>query len=97
MEYKLCDWTCHRIEALTADQRLALAQRIAGNLMQNRVLLGRFLLVIKRTESYENCGASSVIHDASLQLGLEERESREVLLVAQRLESLPALTERRGI
>ncbi len=50
--------------------------------MQNRVLLGRFRLEIKRTESYQNCGASSVIHYASLQLGQEERESREVSLVA---------------
>jgi len=93
MEMQLRDWSCERIQALSAEQRLALTNRAAGKLLQSKVLLGRCLLVMQRLRSYEEAGSSSVQHYATLELGIDEREVREALLVATRLEILPVLTE----
>ena len=47
------------------------------------------MLAVHLTKSYQQVGSSSVHQYARLELSLEERESRELLLVAQRLAPLP--------
>ena len=92
-EFSLEKWTSERIQKLARDQQLAFARWVSSNLVHCRVLQGRALLAIQRSRAYEECGASSVLHFASMNLALEPREARDLLRVAQRLERLPVLTE----
>ena len=90
---KLSDWTCERIQSLGLQQQLDLARQLSSNLLQSRVLLGRCLLTMERNRAYEEVGNSSLMHYALLELGLDERETRETLRVARKLEGLPLLTD----
>lgn len=89
MRFHLNEWTCERIAELPLAQRFALAGQAASRLLESKILLARCLLAIFYTKAYRHLGSSSVHQYARLELSLEERESRELLLVAQRLESLP--------
>ncbi len=89
MRFHLNEWTCERIAELPLSQRFALAGQAAARLLEYKLLLARCLLAIFYTKAYRHLGSSSVHQYARLELGLEERESRELVLVAQRLEQLP--------
>ena len=68
-----------------------LARKAVGSLSRFRVLTGRLLLAIHRSEAYLEHGCSSGIHFAVNHLGLAKKEAVRLVLVARELESLPHL------
>lgn len=68
-----------------------LARKAVGSLSRYRVLTGRVLLAIQRSEAYWEHGCNSGIHFAVNQLGLSKKEAVRLVLVARELESLPHL------
>ena len=85
---------------LTTTQLLALgshavdqlARSALGTLTSYRLLLGRCLLAIERSQSYLEFGCSSAVHYAVSQLGLSAQNARATLRVTRQLEDLPLLT-----
>ena len=86
-------WTSQRLERLPDWKLDRLARRAAGVLAQSRLLVGRCLLAIDRSQMYERYGCSCMVHYACLSMGLSAQEARELRRVAERLENLPLLTE----
>ncbi|MBX3172309.1 MAG: HNH endonuclease [Candidatus Eremiobacteraeota bacterium] len=70
-----------------------LARKSAGTVTRYRVLLGRLLLAIGRTDAYLEHGCSSAVHYGILQLGLPPKEARRLICIARELESLPYLRQ----
>ena len=68
-----------------------LARKAVGSLSRYRVLAGRLLLAIHRSEAYWEHGCNSGIHFAVNHLGLSKKEAVRLVLVARELESLPHL------
>lgn len=68
-----------------------LARKAVGSLSRYRVLTGRLLLAIHRSEAYWEHGCSSGIHFAMNHLGLSKKEAVRLVMVARELESLPHL------
>ncbi len=71
--------------------QLELARAAAGQVLQSKIVLGRCLMVMGRSRAYEALGYSSARHYAVTELGLSNREAREVLSAAERLEDLPQM------
>jgi len=69
-----------------------LARSALGTLTTYRLLLGRCLLALERSESYLEFGCSSAVHYAVSQLGLSAQNARVTLRVTRQLEDLPLLT-----
>jgi hypothetical protein len=69
-----------------------LARSALGTLTNYRLLLGRCLLAIGRSQTYLEFGCSSAIHYAVSQLGLSAQNARATLRVVRQLEDLPLLT-----
>lgn len=70
-----------------------LALQASGCVLKGRLLMGRCLLSMQRTQAFRIYGASSVIHYAINYLGCRADEAYDVRRMAELLESLPLLTE----
>ncbi len=85
---------------LTIDQLPALgsyglhqiARDAAGTLTTYRLILGRCLVAMVRSDGYLQFGCSSVVHYACSVLGLADWRARELMRLAVTLEELPRLT-----
>ena len=85
-------FTAQQLADLGAHALHHLALRSSGTLAVYRLLLGRCLLAIQRTDLHYEHGCSSAIHYAIRVLGMAPKEARTLRYVAQRLEELPRLS-----
>ena len=85
-------FTAQQLADLGAYALHHLALRSSGTLAAYRLLLGRCLLAIQRTDLHCEHGCSSAIHYAIRVLGMAPKEARTLRYVAQRLEELPRLS-----
>ena len=85
-------FTAEQLAALGSHALHHLAVRSSGTLAAYRLLLGRCLLAIQRTDVHYEHGCSSAIHYAIRVLGMAPKEARTLRYVAQQLEELPRLS-----
>ena len=85
-------YTAEQLAALGSHALHHLALRSSGTLAAYRLLLGRCLLAIQRTDLHYQHGCSSAIHYAIRVLGMPAKEARTLRYVARRLEELPRLS-----
>ncbi len=85
--------TAVELQQLDREELHRLARESAGLTVRSRLILGRCLLAIQRSQSYYERGACSVYHFALLELQIPQREAYQSILVARRLEVLPGLTQ----
>ena len=84
-------FTAEQLAALGSHALHHLAVRSSGTLAAYRLLLGRCLLAIQRTDVHYEHGCSSAIHYAIRVLGMAAKEARTLCYVAQQLEELAQL------
>jgi hypothetical protein len=68
------------------------ARSALGTLTTYRLILGRCLLAVQRSQSYLEFGCSGAVHYAVSQLGISAQQARSLLRVTRLLEELPLLT-----
>jgi hypothetical protein len=81
-----------QIAALGAHAVHQLACSAVGTLTTYRLILGRCLLAVQRSEIYLEFGCSGAVHYAVCQLGLSAQQARSLIRVTRLLEELPLLT-----
>ena len=69
-----------------------LARKAVGTLTSYRVVLGRCLLVMRKSRGFKKFGCSSEMHYAISRLGLSEGTASDCRRVARALIGLPELT-----
>ena len=82
-----------QLEDLAPHDLHQLSLRAAGTLTRYRLLLGRCLLALHRSQNYLQFGCSSAIHYATSTLGMRADSARQLRRLAFCLESLPLLTQ----
>src|ERR1019366_864822 len=86
-------WTLSILESLEPAQLCRLSLRVIATLGVCRVLLGRCLVVMDRSDAVRReSGCSGGIHYATLH-GVDYREALEARRVALKLEGLPRLRQ----
>lgn len=86
-------FTSHELDALPYQEIHDLALRASGCVLKGKLLLGRCLLSMQRTQAFRQYGCSSVIHYAISWLGCTSDDAYNIRSVAEKLEILPRLTE----
>lgn len=84
-------FTIDQLSALGSFSLNQIARNAAGSITSCRLILGRCLVAMVRTEAYLQFGCSSAIHYACSVLGLADWKAREFMRCATCLEDLPRL------
>ena len=85
--------TPRQLEDLGPHDIHQLSLRAVNTLTRYRLLLGRCLLAMHRSQNYLQFGCSSAIHYATSTLGMRADSARQLRRLAFCLESLPLLTQ----
>lgn len=85
-------YNAKQLEALGPHALHHLAVRSCGTLAAYRLLLGRCLLAIQRSDLHYEHGCSSAIHYAMRVLGMARKDALTLRRVARQLEELPRLS-----
>jgi hypothetical protein len=81
-----------QLAALGAHAVHQVACSALGTLTTYRLILGRCLLAVQRSEIFLEFGCSGAVHYAVSQLGISAQQARSLLRVTRLLEELPLLT-----
>ena len=82
-------WSPQDLDALDPEELHQIAKKAATCVVLSRLLVGRCLLSMMRTRSYQRQGCSSEVHYAILVLGVKHEEALECKLIASRWRLCP--------
>ena len=82
-----------QLQSLGAHALHKIACSAVGTLTTYRLILGRCLLAMQRSENFREFGCSGAVHYAVSRLGLADWQAREHLRIARQLENLPQMTQ----
>ncbi|MGE0491413.1 MAG: HNH endonuclease [Vulcanimicrobiota bacterium] len=85
-------WTLENLSKLPHERLERVIRRLANTLALTRILLGRCLLAIERTDFCAETGCHSALHFARL-IKVEKREALDSMRIAGHLEELPLFSK----